>query len=224
MTTLTLRRKLVRLSPSLIERFNGAAVGHVVDANGRRGALSADLRPLVCPGPFAGSALTVATVPSDNLAPYAALSVAQPGDVLVISAEGCRTASVAGDILAGMAKNTGIVAIVADGMVRDIDGLEAVGIPIYALGLTPNSPQKNGPGRVGFPVSVGDMVIEQGDLIVGDRNGLCVVRNAVVDNVLTALEKVREKERAMDAGVTAGAKVPEWLAGYLDKQPWAIED
>ena len=224
MSNLTLRRELPRLAPSLIARFQGAAVGHVVDANGRRGALSSELKPIVTGKGFAGSALTVATVPSDNLAPYAALSVAQPGDVLVIAAEGCRTASVAGDILVGMAKSAGIVAVVADGMVRDIDGLEAVGIPVYALGITPNSPQKNGPGRVGFAVSIGDAVIEQGDLVVGDRNGLCVVRQAAVEPVLVALEKVRAKERAMDAAVLAGAKVPEWLPAYLDEHPWIIED
>ncbi|MEP7276729.1 MAG: RraA family protein [Betaproteobacteria bacterium] len=224
MTTLTLRRELPRLAASLLARYAGAAVGHVVDANGRRGALAPELLPLVCPRPFAGSALTVATVASDNLAPYAALSVAQPGDVLVIAAEGCRSAAVTGDVMVGMAKNAGVVAVIADGMVRDIDGLEAVGIPVFALGLSPNSPQKNGPGRIGFPVSVCGMVVEQGDLVVGDRNGVCVVRHAVAQAVLAQLDKVRDKERAMDASVAAGAKVPEWLHARLAEQPWALED
>lgn len=224
MTMLTRRRELARLHPSLVARYHRAAVGHVVDANGRRGALSPEIRPLVYSSPFAGSALTVSTVPSDNLAPYAALAVAQPGDVLVIGAEGCRSVSVAGDVMVGMAKNAGVVAIVVDGMVRDIDGLEAVGIPVYAIGISPNSPQKNGPGRIGFPVAIGDTVIEQGDLIVGDRNGLCVVRSAATEAVLTALEKVREKERAMDAAVAGGAKVPDWLGAFLERHPWAIED
>jgi len=224
MTTLTFRRELPRVSAATLAQFAGAAVGHVVDANGRRGALDAALRPIVCPQAFAGSALTVATVPSDNLAPYAALSVAQPGDVLVIAAEGCRSASVAGDILAAMAKNAGVVAIVADGMVRDIDGLEAVNIPVFALGLSPNSPQKNGPGRIGFAVAIGGSVIDQGDLVLGDRNGLCVVKRSAVDTVLVALEKVRAKEKAMDASVAGGAKIPDWLPAYLAEHPPIIVD
>jgi len=123
-----------------------------------------------------------------------------------------------------MAKNAGVVAIVADGMVRDIDGLEAVNIPIFALGLSPNSPQKNGPGRIGFAVAIGGSVIDQGDLVLGDRNGLCVVKRSSVDAVLSALEKVRVKEKGMDAAVAGGAKLPDWLPAYLDEHPPIVVD
>ena len=66
-------------------------------------------------------------------------------------------------------------AIVTDGWARDIEGIEAVGIPVFARGLTPNSPEKNGPGEIGLPVSVGGEVIEAGDAIVGDRDGVVAV-------------------------------------------------
>src|SRR3989337_453245 len=101
----------------------------------------------------------------DTLAPYAALAFARPGDVLVVAADAYEGASVAGDILLGMAKNKGIAALVTDGMVRDVEGLNAVGIPVFARGLSPNSPYKDGPGEIGLPVALGGMSIDPGDLI-----------------------------------------------------------
>ena len=91
----------------------------------------------------------------DNLAPYAALKFARPGDVLVVAVDGDTTTSIIGDILLGMAKNAGIVAAVTDGLVRDIEGINQVGIPLFAQGLTPNSPFKDGPGEIGGTISLG---------------------------------------------------------------------
>ncbi|HEX2114871.1 MAG TPA: RraA family protein [Alphaproteobacteria bacterium] len=157
--------------------------------------------------------------PSDNLATYAALSVAKPGDVLLVATENCESAAVTGDIVVGMAKNAGIVAVITDGLVRDIDGIEQVGLPVFARGLSPNSPFKNGPGRIGFPVSVGGLTIESGDIVVGDRNGVVVVPRLSVPGVLSELEKVKKKEKEMDEAVAAGAKYPSWIPDYLAKNP-----
>jgi 4-hydroxy-4-methyl-2-oxoglutarate aldolase len=104
-------------------------------------------------------------------------------------------------------------------MVRDIEGLEAVGLPVYARGLTPSSPFKNGPGKIGFPVSIGNVVIESGDVLVGDRNGVVVVPRATIPDVLKALEGVKAKEKEMDAVVAGGATQPGWLPDYLQKNP-----
>jgi 4-hydroxy-4-methyl-2-oxoglutarate aldolase len=198
--------------------------GFVADAQVRRGAIDHGIRPILVPAPFVGAALTVATPPSDNLTPYAAISLAKPGDVLVVSAENCESAAVIGDIMVGMAKNAGIVAVITDSMVRDIDGLEQVGLPVYARGLTPNSPYKNGPGKIGFPVSIGNVVIGSGDIIIGDRNGVVVVPHATIADVLKALDSVKAKEKEMDAAVAGGATAPAWLPDYLAKNPIAFVD
>jgi 4-hydroxy-4-methyl-2-oxoglutarate aldolase len=217
--TISIRRKIQRPGSDVLERFKGVPPGYVVDAQGRRGAIDHVLRPIIPPGHFAGSALTVWTVPSDNLTPWAALTVAQPGDVLVIATERCEAASVVGDIYLGMAKNAGIAAVITDGLVRDIDGIEQVGLPVFARGLSPNSPFKNGPGSIGLPVSLGGLTIESGDIVVGDRNGVVVVPRLTVPGVLADLEKVRKKEKEMDAAVTGGAKYPAWIPDYLSKNP-----
>ena len=92
----------------------------------------------------------------------------------------------AGDVMLGMARNAGIVALVTDGMVRDIDGLDGVGIPVFARGLTPNSPFKDGPGEIGLPIAIGGVIVEAGDLIVGDQDGVVVVARSVAEAVARA--------------------------------------
>ena len=212
---LTIRRSFPRPESEIVRAFEGAFTGHVVDAQGRRGAIDHAIRPLVIGAPFAGTALTVLSAPRDNLAPYAALEVARPGDVLVVATGDYEGAAVVGDILVGMAKNCGVVAVVTDGAVRDIAGLEGVGLPIFARGLTPNSPQKHGPGFIGFEVSLGGEVVRSGDVVVGDRDGLVVVPRERARATLEALEGVRAKERQMEAAVRDGARAPAWLAGVL---------
>src|SRR3712207_1246081 len=138
---LTVRREFPRPRAEYVERLAGAAVGHIVDAQGRVGALHHAIKPVTRAHRFAGVALTVDAGPRDNLAAWAALSVAKPGDVLVITTGGYEGAAVTGDLMVGMARNAGIVAVVTDGLVRDLDGLDAVGIPVFAAGVTPNSPQ-----------------------------------------------------------------------------------
>ena len=213
---LRIRANFERPPEEIVAGFKDAQTGHVVDAIGRRGALDTGIRPITSRTDFAGTALTVWTVPRDNLAPYAALKFARPGDVLVIATGGSDESSVMGDISVGMARNAGIVAVVTDGLVRDIEGLEAVGIPVFARGLTPNSPMKNGPGEIGGTVSIGRRPVSAGDILVGDRNGVVVVPRALAAGALASLPSVLEKEKKMEAAVASGAKYPEWLDGALD--------
>ena len=212
---LTVRRNFPRPAEALVARFRDAPSGWVVDANGRRGALDYRIRPITRAMRFAGVALTVHSRARDNLAPYAAIVHAKPGDVLVVAADAYEEASVAGDILLGMAKNKGVIALVTDGMVRDVDGLNAVGIPVFARGLTPNSPYKDGPGTIGLPVALGGVAVDAGDLIVGDQDGLVVVARAALEAVAAALDEVKGKEAKMDELVRKGATIPPWMEQTL---------
>jgi 4-hydroxy-4-methyl-2-oxoglutarate aldolase len=212
---LKIRRDFPR--PTAAERaaYEAAPTGWIVDAQGRRGALPHWIRPLSAATRFVGTALTVRTRPIDNLAPYAALKFAKPGDVLIVAVDGSDTASVLGDILLGMARNAGIVAAVTDGVVRDIRGINEVGIPTFARGLSPNSPMKDGPGEIGFAVTLGGVVINPGDLVVGDIDGVVVVAREEVGAIGAELAAIAEKERKMEATVAAGAKYPAWLDDVL---------
>lgn len=213
-STLTVRRHIPRPDSSVVEAFSDASPGWVVDANGRRGALDYRIRPLTRAARFAGVALTVRNRARDNLAPYAAIAYARPGDVLVV-ADNYLEASVAGDVLLGMARNAGVVALVTDGLVRDIDGLNAVGIPVFARGLSPNSPHKDGPGEIGMAVSIGNVIVQSGDIILGDENGVVVVARERAERVAAALREVAAKEASMDQWVKEGRTTPPWLEPIL---------
>ena len=169
---LTIRRNFSRPDTAHVAALTGVQSGYVVDARGRRGALDHHIRPLTVATDFVGTAVTVQTRPRDNLAPWAALTLCQPGDVLVIACSAYEEASIIGDILVAMAKNNGVVACVTDGMARDIAGINAVGIPVFGRGLTPNSPFKDGPGEIGTSIVLGGMTVNSGDVLVGDRDGL----------------------------------------------------
>jgi 4-hydroxy-4-methyl-2-oxoglutarate aldolase len=212
---LTIRRNFPRPSADEIAPFLKAPTGWVVDAQGRRGALPHWIKPLSRESRFVGAALTVRTRPVDNLAPYAALKFAKPGDVLVVSVEASTTTSIIGDILLGIAKNAGIVAAVTDGLVRDIDGINQVGIPMFAQGLSPNSPFKDGPGEIGGVISLGDVTIAAGDLLVGDIDGVVVVPRGNVRAVGAELAAIADKEAKMEQVVKSGATYPPWLDDVL---------
>jgi 4-hydroxy-4-methyl-2-oxoglutarate aldolase len=215
---LTVRRNFPRPPEALVARFRDAPTGWVVDANGRRGALDHRIRPITRAVRFAGVALTVHSRARDNLAPYAAIEFARPGDVMIVAADAYEEASVLGDILVGMAKNKGVTALVTDGMVRDVEGLNAVGLPIFARGLSPNSPYKDGPGEIGLPVALGGVTVNPGDLVVGDQDGIVVVAREALAAVADALAEVKAKEAAMDELVRSGTTAPPWLARAFEEK------
>lgn len=209
---LKINRRFERASESIVSRFRSVSTGNVCDAQGRGGALDYRIKPISKNTSFTAVALTVETVPKDNLAPWAALEIARPGDVVVISTGEYFASSVIGDVYVGMARNRGVVAIVTDGVVRDVEGINAVGIPVFACGVSPNSPWKNGPGSVGFPIVIGGMTVCPGDIVVGDSDGIVIVSRMKAEEVAEELEAVFAKEAKMEADVKAGKSIPEWLA------------
>ena len=200
-----------RPGPDVVAAFAGLPTGNVCDANGRLGAMDHTIRPLNPDWRFAGTAITVSARPVDNLIVYQAMKVAQPGDVLVITNDGSTSSAIIGDLVAGMAKNLGIVAFVTDGLVRDLAGLLEVGLPVFCRGLCPNGPWKDGPGEVNFPIACGGLPISPGDIIVGDGDGVVVVSKADATTVAGQLPDIVAKEAAMAADIAAGKLLPDWV-------------
>lgn len=217
--SLRLSANFTRLAESDIEAFSDLPVGWISDALNRNAALPHSIRPVTRRTMFAGSALTIETRYNDNLAIYAGLSIAKPGDVLVIAVDAEDTTtpscSICGDILAGFARNTGISALVTNGLVRDRVGLDNMGIPVFAAGLSPNAPRKDGPGSCGLPIQIADKVIYSGDLICGDDDGVVHIPQDKIDSVRKGLCAIAEKEQHMEQALAAGQKTPDWLAERL---------
>jgi len=189
----------------ILERFRGVPTSFIVDAMGGTGALDWRIRLLVGDS-LIGFALTCDCGPLDNLAFMAALADCHAGDVLVVATGGHVGAAVTGDLLIGVARNRGAAGFVTDGLVRDLADLETVGLPVYAMGVTPNSPQRRGPGSVGLPIVCGGVSIASGDVVVGDRDGVVVVPRARISAALEGLEQVKAAEAATLERVRGGLK------------------
>ena len=188
----------------VVERFR-APTSFIVDAMNGAGALDWRIKR-IAGGSFVGVALTCDCGPLDNLAYMAALAQSKPGDVFMVATNFYTGAAVTGDLLMYVARNRGAVAFVTDGLVRDVEDLEAVGLPVFAMGVTPNSPQRRGPGSVGLPVVCGGIAVASGDVVVGDRDGVVVVPRARIDETLKNLERVKAAEAATLERLRGGLK------------------
>jgi len=209
---LKIRRKFARPSNELRNGFAGVPTGHLVDAMGGSGCLDYRIKPLTQSGQvMVGTALTCHTGPADNLALFAALHAAEPGDILVAATDGFTGTAVIGDLFLGMAQNRGVAGIVTDGLARDLVGMLAVGLPVYCAGITANSPARNGPGTVGLPVVLGGLRVEAGDIVVGDRDGVVIVPFGAAEGVLAGLADVRAAEASLEAKVKAGLQIPDFI-------------
>jgi regulator of RNase E activity RraA len=202
---LTVAPSIERPPRELVERLRGAPTSFVVDAMGGAGALDWRIRAIVGHSIF-GVALTCDCGVGDNLALVAAVALVEPGDVLVAAAGGWTGAAVTGDIIIGVARNRGGAGFVTDGLVRDVVALEALNVPVYAMGVSANPPGRRGPGTVGLPIVCGGRPIASGDVIVADRDGVAVVPRERLAETVEQLGRVRASELKVLERVRAGAR------------------
>jgi 4-hydroxy-4-methyl-2-oxoglutarate aldolase len=203
---LTIHRGHHRPDPALIEAFRGAQTSHLVDAMQGRGAVDWRIKPLdPANAIFIGPALTAYSYPADIVGMLGATLEAEPGDVIMCANDFYTGTAVIGDLAAGMMRNKGVAAFVTDGLARDSAGIVVAGLPLFAMGTSPNSAACNGPGQVGAPVVLGGVQVCSGDIVVGDADGVVVIPLARAETVLARLRAVQAAERTAEAAVTAGA-------------------
>ena len=206
------KQKIARPSTSQIEAFSGIPTGFVADALGGRGAMAPAIKPVVPEQAiFCGVALPVHCGPADNLAVMMSLPHVQKGDVIIAATDGYCETAVTGDLLIGMLRNLGAVGFVTDGCVRDMVGLKSVGLPAWSMGVTPNSPHRNGPGTIGMPVNIAGHVVRSGDIVVADLDGVVIIPTEELASVLAKLPGIRAAEMAADESVRQGARLPDFL-------------
>jgi len=209
---LTLKRNISRPTETQINFFKGVQTGFIVDAMNGRGALDGRIKPLSeDQAIFSGMAITCHTGPADNLAVFGAMKLAEAGDVIVASTDEFHQTAVVGDLVLGMMKNKKIKAFVTDGFVRDIQGIRQVGLPCFSMGVTPNSPARNGPGSAGSPISIGNVSVSAGDIIVGDIDGVVVVPNDIIQETIKTIKEVISLEEELDAKIKSGLEQPEFI-------------
>jgi 4-hydroxy-4-methyl-2-oxoglutarate aldolase len=220
------RRDFPRPPAELTAVFRDVPCGFIVDAQQGRGALDRAIKPVFPSHPGMdrcwGTAITCSSGPDDNLGLACAVALARPGDVVVCATEGFEHGAVCGDLLAGIAPNKGIAALVTDGVVRDGAGLRDMGLPIFARGITPNSCVRSGPGSVGLPVVVGGRAVSSGDIVVADEDGVVTIPQAELATVRARLAEVMAAEADMLAKVKGGLAGLAWVEELLrsDRVEW----
>jgi RraA family protein len=187
------RRRTV--AASLVEEFRRIPVANISDSMFRVTAGGARLRPYHKIGAtMAGPIVTVKTAPGDNLMTHMALNLAVKGDVIVVDAGGDLTNSIIGERMLAYCEAKGFAGIVINGAVRDLGYIKERPFPVYAAGVTHRGPYKNGPGEINVAIAIDGMVMEPGDLIVGDDDGLLVIAYDDAAAVLEVAKKKHESE------------------------------
>jgi RraA family protein len=172
----------------------------------------------------AGPALTVEVRPGDNLMIHAALSIAKPGDVIIVDGKGDQTCALIGEIMASQAMALGVAGMVLDAAVRDTEALRAMGFPVWSVGANPCGPTKSVSGRVNHPISVGGIMVNPGDLVVGDADGVTVIeRDRVAEMIELGRKKVASERKRLDGIARREALTPEWLAATLKAASVTVE-
>jgi RraA family protein len=207
--------KINRPAKELVEAFRGLPAANVADEMNRFSCMDARIKP-VNSAPLLGTAFTVKARSADNLLLHKAIDTAQPGDVIVVEAQGDTVNSLIGEIMLRQAIKRNIAGIIVDGAIRDIEALRQMNFPVYAAGCTPRGPYKDGPGEINAPISCGGVVIHPGDIIVGDADGVVVISPkdapAVAKKAKGKFLEEQEKFRAIEAGTLDRSWVDKALA------------
>jgi regulator of RNase E activity RraA len=198
-----------------VQAFAEIPVANVSDCMTRLTAAGPRLRPMHKGGRLGGPALTVKCRPGDNLMIHKALDLAQPGDVIVVDAGGDLTNSLFGELMLSYAEKRKLAGIVLNGAVRDIDIIAAGSFPVYAAGVTHRGPYKDGPGEINVPIAIDGMVIQAGDLVLGDADGLLCVPYDDVEQVLAASREKVALEQKTITNIRAGTHDTSWVDARL---------
>jgi len=206
-----------QVSPDQIVRARVLPVANVSDCMSRLTAGGPRLRPIHAKGSMAGPALTVRTRPGDNLMVHKALDLAQPGDIVVVDAGGDLTNAIIGELMQSYAIQRKLGGIVINGAIRDLDALRAGSLPVYAAGVTHRGPYKDGPGEINVAVSFDGMVVEPGDLVIGDNDGILCIPFDQVEAVLEAASAKQAAEATQMADILAGRSDRSWVDASLKR-------
>jgi regulator of RNase E activity RraA len=209
-------------SSSVVEAFAKLPVANVSDSMARMTAGGPRLRPMHASGRMAGVALTVRSRPGDNLMLHKAIDMAVAGDVIVVDAGGDVTNSLIGELMLAYAVKRGVAGFVINGAIRDRPAFAETNLPTYAAGVTHRGPYKDGPGEINVPISLDGMVIEPGDIVIGDMDGVLAVPLADAQVVLKAAQAKQEAEARQTRAIAEGTNDRSWVDAALKERGCAF--
>jgi len=185
--------EIVKAFRDLIQQ-TGCLTGNVGDCIGRDAAMQGEIRNIGSGMKAVGPALTVKVPPTDNLMIHKALTLAKPGDVMVIDGGGYTSHALLGALMVHTAMAIGMAGMIVNGGIRDAAEIRELGFPLFARGINPNGPSKEGPGEINFPISCGGRIVNPGDVIVADDDGVIVVPRGMAEKALKEVQAVIRRE------------------------------
>lgn len=216
------RKRAVSLQ--VARAFLELPVANVSDCMFRMAAGGPRLRPMHAGGRMAGPALTVKSRPGDNLMVHKALQMAREGDIIVVDGGGDLTNSLIGEIMTADAALKKLGGFVIFGAIRDAGAIRASAFPVFAAGVTHRGPYKDGPGEINVPISIEGMVIEPGDLFLGDDDGVLSVPYDDVARVLKLAQDKQALETRIVRDLQGGRYDRSWIDAALTRGNCYIEE
>lgn len=180
-----------------LEKLKEYQTATLHEAYGKKGALPSAIKPLSDSFSVTGKAVTVDLRPADNIVLHHAIYEAEKGDVLVVDAKGYTEAGVWGEIMSYAAFLRGIAGLVVYGCVRDKKEIIDMGFPVFSIGTCIKGTTKFAPGSINESISIGGIIIEKGDYIRGNSDGVIVIKGKDIKEVLANAERITEKEKTI---------------------------
>lgn len=192
-----IRMNIDRPEKKIIEEFKNFPTACISDAYRRRQTLPSNIKPVWdVKHRVAGSVITVSGTPSDEILALKAIEIAQPGDVIIVTGGYEASSSFWGGVMSTMAKVRGVAGLITDGKIRDLADCRELEFPIWATGVTPIAPTMDvPPGELNLPITIGEVIIKPGDLVVADEDGVVVVPQKDIHSVKDAVNFRLEKEK-----------------------------